>query len=540
MKEKKENLYTNLNFRNNNFQINKTKFFQSTTVLPRVLSRVLSRVFVTIFRSPKSLATGFSLALKRALKRAPNGTLTETPKRSSKWATKWALTSVSTLGFASFFALFFMAMLNLGCEIRSVDSSDQDTAKTTNTAVPDPGPGDNPKPDQPEPKAATVLENKIQFRPLEQAHKYEVQIQFKSELSSLLKQSPQAIQVLRRDVNQKVFVEIPYIESGLVDRSVVENTTYEYKISAIIQGQLQEQALLQVSIPLDMEVEGNHRLEASLSGKELKLGRLFLNDQSTLYTLGQNLKISATQIISEEGRIFGFSDSDKLAAKLTKTEILPSGMIEISADELVGSLEFNLDGLSGADGANGAAPDEGLRGHNGDPGLVYDVPGLFWKGCEELQTVYVGQKGGDGAIGYSGQNGINGGNTLGLKFTVKSGSQNVKILSRRPGMGGIGGSGAAGGQGGLGGAGLVIRGLQFGNLPKMIKYFYGSYFLVEGGIDNPPAKRVELHAIIEKGDKDCIEKSQAGQPGQTGPRGRDGQNGAMGGVTPVCINGSCF
>ena len=222
----------------------------------------------------------------------------------------------------------------------------------------------------------------------------------------------------------------------------------------------------------------NHEINLTQE-TEVSAHRIYFNKNGHLYTNGNNLKISADQIIVtnddevNQGRaedtyhIVTFRDPE-----IATSNTMKASYIEVKSPKAIGNLKVALTGRNGADGVDGidkaraegtilnAQAPAGENGANGEivrvvergESLGPDLPpnDIIVTNCKKPPTN--GSNGTDGLPGADGTDGVNGGATGNIYVEVLDDSQFTLTAHLRPGKGGRGGKGSPGQLGGKGGA----------------------------------------------------------------------------------------
>jgi hypothetical protein len=433
-------------------------------------------------------------------------------------------------------AIYSLIWMQLGCEVRSKEEANAPVATAApNESAPESQPGSAEQP-----KALTTEDGlaTLSVIPEAEPNQYSVSILFKNELLKLYQNNPKLIQVIRSEINGADAQILQMNGTGILDTKVKVNTDYEYKIVTYEKGVAEELETLKAHIPRDYVFSGEKIQQYDMNMGETAYGRVFFKNGAKLITSGFGIKIFADQIVSENGQITGYSEEMKGQALSTQRNGENGQFIEIKANSIVGQLQFDLDGMPGSYGIPGAPPTDTMRGSQGSPGYIsrlgfVDTP---TKICSNLQSVYRGEVGGQGAPGNNGGAGFSGGNSIGLRLMVKNlSTENWQIRSRRPGAGGFGGMGGAGGLGGEGGPGirLYYHDVLSSGKNQFIDY-NGDYSI------NFISTRIDRNSPLANEDMECFKKSAKGMDGARGDTGIQGPKGSDGSLSPVCINENCF
>ncbi|AFX99792.1 hypothetical protein [Bdellovibrio bacteriovorus] len=299
---------------------------------------------------------------------------------------------------------------------------------------------------------------------------------------------------------------IPNLHSGIV-LDAEGGKKLKFTITAYNSaGVLVLNATKLIEVPLDIVVSGLYPLQKDLN---LKIGRLYLNEDSVLKTNGYLLSIEANQIlVGRNSRILNFDQNDIWTSSAQQS----GGSISIRAKKASGYLIINLQGAKGKNGRSGTEIEHtrGLssarNGFDGDPGEWdgdEDCTEDRFSGQQRCGVINIrctnqpsnGEDGENGANGQDGEAGVRGGDSGSLFVQIKDDSYFTLNVSVMPGTGGLGGAGAPGKPGGKGGA--------------------------PGTLDQ---------------QKVC-KPAQKGKDGQSGKPGRDGENGSPGNLGTIELNG---
>lgn len=243
-----------------------------------------------------------------------------------------------------------------------------------------------------------------------------------------------------------------------------------------------------VTLPVDLVVTGSLK---GLSADQ-RFRRVFFSEGSELLTQGQDLRLLAEEIyMAPNSTIRSFHSSDRPAPGV---QAKSGGKVEILARQMTGALVIDLQGQSGADGAQGPAYSEPAS-----KGKDLTVGFSFGRQVSECKELKWGPRGSDGLPGRQGLPGGDGGvgGQLQLKVTDLT-KASVQFTAE----------GGLGGRGGLGGPG------QLGGDPGRSEYGH-----TYSGIAQIPCPSLN-HG-----------------PGATGPEGREGFTGREGAKGSLEING---
>ncbi|MBL7557610.1 MAG: hypothetical protein JNM24_17405 [Bdellovibrionaceae bacterium] len=231
-----------------------------------------------------------------------------------------------------------------------------------------------------------------------------------------------------------------------------------------------------VRVPIDLVIDENFK--GLTEDLDISIQRLYLSEHP-LITNGHNLKITASSIFSENGKIKSFSKPPKNSESNSKGKF--SGNIEINAKTLLGSLSIDMISGNGGPGKNGADYTEraksganagypfidctSRRDYYPEPRKPGQIPNAnFCKCGQEVKAT----PGINGLDGMNGSDGTDGGDIGNVKVHIEqvlnnSTSKEESLISPSnfvkvtlfPGTGGKGGKGSKGQLGGLGGAAFV-------------------------------------------------------------------------------------
>lgn len=176
-----------------------------------------------------------------------------------------------------------------------------------------------------------------------------------------------------------------------------------------------------------------------------KFDVLELKSGGVLYTLGNDVKIEVADFISD-GAIQTFPEGRVAPAGHVGRD---GGNIELRLQNPRGYLKAILRGERGGKGADGAPPDEALRG---DPGRVYSCAQVERKEHDPSQLL-----GKQGKRGHPAKDGFRGGNSGGMNIYYPLDADLVFVFEKCPGKGGEGGRGGAGGVRGPAGRACIIQ-----------------------------------------------------------------------------------
>ncbi|WP_413584780.1 hypothetical protein [Bdellovibrio sp. HCB274] len=218
----------------------------------------------------------------------------------------------------------------------------------------------------------------------------------------------------------------------------------------------------EVIVPLDLVISELYPLNKDTT---LVLGRLYLNDESTLQTNGFLLSIEANKIFARpKSRIINYNAGEIL----TKDSQKSGGSITLRAKHASGFLSINLNGLNGknghssvdqdfrtsiwpaADGDDGQPGESDGDGDCSDDGNGGGRCGVINIRCLKQPTN--GENGEKGEDGATGGNGMSGGDTGNLFVQIEEHESFALKVALKPGKGGKGGEGGQGKPGGKGGA----------------------------------------------------------------------------------------
>ncbi len=360
------------------------------------------------------------------------------------------------------FSIILVLSSNVGC-------SDVDYKNPTPDIQPPPidppGPLSVPKPPTPDtpvlveppPKLAVVI------KALDQPNAYYAVLNF-TDLSAgdwVVKRKKEG----ERDLH---VIELKESLDGIEDRTVEAASTYTYQLAKSDETKLSDP--ITVKIPRDFAIGGIQSMATNPQGKIEIAGfeRLFLHPESTILTQGRDLSIDVNEIISSNGEIRTFSETQQATLGQDGRS---GGSITIHAKKLIGTSSIALRGERGGQGQKGSRGEKGLKGPRGAPqtghlniGLSHYCGGAAVKFMRErYEDVWLkhparGGKGGQGDRGYQGYQGLRGGDSASLLAEIPLLDLKNISLSIEPGKGGTGGQGGDGGAGGDGGSGGTLNG----------------------------------------------------------------------------------
>jgi hypothetical protein len=346
--------------------------------------------------------------------------------------------------------------------------------------------------------------------PLPQANRYRVEMRWDAPTTGrcLLE---------RQDVvrgERKTLPEIDCARGSHFDDEALAGRRYRYRLHALEPAGPVAESSVELSIPRDLVLRGEH-LVPSLAG----VARLFLLRGTRLRTEGQAWRGELDALVAEDAVLETFREDDGKAPAGTAGKA--AGAIQLRIRRASGSLRLRLTGQDGGDGFPGVAGAAGKDGADGKRAVIDVAPQCFqsfphlaprlsdlltiaWEGREFpggvrrwMRCSVPATHGADGAPGAPGQPGTAGGRGGASPRTllVVDNGEDFR-WSLVAAAGGIGGRGGPGGPGGLGGRG--------GNAGATDK----------AGI---------------------CPKTLPGKDGATGARGADGPSGADGLTEPVCV-----
>lgn len=218
---------------------------------------------------------------------------------------------------------------------------------------------------------------------------------------------------------------------------------------------------IEVLPPLSLKTSQNLDLVATYgitaNFEKIVFQRLELMKGAQIFLKTFSGQVIINELHSEFGTIQTFPSNDK--ANLGESG-LSGGHVEFIIKKGDGNLSLVARGQHGGDGIEGPAPDEKLRGRQGESGQLAEFGNANY--CDPSSLLCIistyscvksptdSSPGYQGLKGYRGNPGKDGGNS-GLYF-VSSSIPTVKInVISKEGKGGSGGAGGAGGEGGFGG-----------------------------------------------------------------------------------------
>ncbi|MGZ3747122.1 MAG: hypothetical protein ACXWRE_07135 [Pseudobdellovibrionaceae bacterium] len=179
----------------------------------------------------------------------------------------------------------------------------------------------------------------------------------------------------------------------------------------------------------------------------LRYDRLVLGPKAQFITQGLNVRIEVKELIAKDSIIRTFK-SDQIAEPGANGR--DGGHLELIAEKATGNLTLLMQGERGGGGAEGAPPNESLRGATGAKGL--DAIFSYERGLRLcVRKARDGAQGGQGLQGFVGGPGGRGGDTGSALVKITEADNFTVKIQKTPGGGGAGGQGGAGGPGGQGG-----------------------------------------------------------------------------------------
>ena len=317
----------------------------------------------------------------------------------------------------------------------------------------------------------------------------------------------QALVLRRKDESgkQTQFDLLSSQTDSYTDSAVTAGAKYVYSLASLSSDGLAEVASTEIQIPVDIEIKDVAVWPASeITG----INRLFFRKDSRLVTQGQQFKIVARKIISDDGVIESWPDGQTASPN---TPGRAGGLISIETDLGEGRLQVLARGENGGQGSAGGAGGAGAAGPGGNNGeaksetdcpfssgllanfLNPDRPGRCHTRHYCSRPTGDGGAGNRGLPGAQGARGFPGGDAAEVHVLVHADSALQVVQSLLPGRGGLGGIGGPGGPGGAGG---------------------------------PPGTR-------DRGN--LCRAANWGPAGSQGPTGPTGELGIPGSTRPVCV-----
>lgn len=261
-------------------------------------------------------------------------------------------------------------------------------------------------------------------------------------------------------------------KTRFVDNAVVAGEAYVYNLSVVEATQRRVVATNKILVPGDFTVKGRMVLKDANVPKRIRT--LTFEKDAILFTIGENVKLEADEIVSEDGQIVSFP-ADHFPNRGVNGR--SGGEITVRAKKATGVLTvqgLGQNGGQGADGVDGVNGEPGVAGNPGKSHPKNPQDQLNLKALREQCRKFIEQnnfrqvqrrvkcdvKPTNGTDGGSGSNGTPGGvggaggdsatvrveidqmDTLNLKLIVEPG------LPGKGGVGGRAGLGAAGGAAG--------------------------------------------------------------------------------------------
>lgn len=273
---------------------------------------------------------------------------------------------------------------------------------------------------------------------------------------------------LQYDGNQTVLVDAITLQD-----TKIATQKFEYQISS--NGKLLQP--INFTIKPDLVIIGTVDLASlPLTSLSLDIGTLFIDTDSRLITGGGTISITATNIISKNGRIETLFEDYANSPALKGYTGQSGGNITVKTNLLAGNLKFVMRGQKGGQGMDGIpvteVPPQAAPGRDSA-----DRPACDWSGllvsppvqalierpphehCSHYCPQYArnGEPGAKGLTGNKGSTGAPGGNTGSLSFAATKAIREQVSVELLPGAGGEPGAGGPGGAGGAGGNPGAIR-----------------------------------------------------------------------------------
>ena len=330
-------------------------------------------------------------------------------------------------------------VLVLGCQNKTTPVPEDQLTQPEKTSVPEapfqPGTG---------PLRLTAVASG-----LERPHQYSVDLQWKSG-----EQEPSVFYIVKRSDWNEGRV-IPPGQSFYKDIHVTEDQEYLYQVQMLNGSKNLSTDWVKIKIPRDKVFSSESTVQI---GELTEFHRIFILNQARLSWQGEELKIKADEIISEQAVFEAFSPENKNAPVGQPGK--HGGLLKIHARKLRGTLLIRGDGQNGGPGTTGTSGTKGSPGgrgpdtflHWGSPNPVPDGAYLhhgYWFYCDPPRPS--GGQGGQGGEGGKGNPGLSGGNSAKVHVEIGDAKDGEVLITQKPGLGGEPGLGGPGGPGGPGG-----------------------------------------------------------------------------------------
>ncbi|MBI4404091.1 MAG: hypothetical protein HY537_08020 [Deltaproteobacteria bacterium] len=274
------------------------------------------------------------------------------------------------------------------------------------------------------------------------------------------------------DEEDVLFEQLEAEKDSYSDSNVIAGKQYRYEFGFVANTGNIKVAQKTVTIPIDFEISGT-----VLNPRLTNFNRIFLVEGARIITMGENLVINVSEVISQNGIIESFPENQ---TAVPQGDGRAGGTIEIHARSGQGTLFIYGSGENGGDGLPGIKGAIGKKGIQGkfaisthqQVDVVCDcgrhaqkLERLIDEGSVTATLEYALEKTrhrcilqpGDGEIGEPGGTGANGGDggrggdsaAVTVEITEPN-TLEVKAFAT-PGRGGHGGPGGVGGDGGPGG-----------------------------------------------------------------------------------------
>ncbi|MBS1970059.1 MAG: collagen-like protein [Bdellovibrionales bacterium] len=270
------------------------------------------------------------------------------------------------------------------------------------------------------------------------------------------------------DGNQAVLVDAINLQDAKL-----ATQKFEYQISS--NGKLLQP--INFSIKPDLVIIGTVDLASlPLTSLDLDIGTLFIDTDSRLVTGGESISITATNILSNNGRIETLSEEYAGTSAIRGHTGKNGGDIVVKTNLLAGNLKFIMRGQKGGQGMDGIpvteVPPQAAPGRDSADHAACDWSGLLvsppvqalierppHEHCSQYCPQYArnGEPGAKGLPGNKGNSGAQGGSTGTLNFSATKATRDQISVELIPGAGGEAGAGGPGGAGGAGGNPGAIR-----------------------------------------------------------------------------------
>lgn len=259
------------------------------------------------------------------------------------------------------------------------------------------------------------------------------------------------IQRQHKDPSPKLVATLEPKVRQYVDSPVTAGETYRYFLGVLDGEEYRVLQEVSLTIPRDLQVTGSEVIERTDG-----FNRLFFGPEGRLITYGRATVISVNEIISENGAIETFPETQRAGFEKPGRD---GGRITIRAKTGRGVLRILARGEKGGTGIQGAPGKTGFTGRDGYHGECVEVPrihpergSILGYTIECRSQTGDGVRGGGGYDGNPGNPGMPGGASARIYVQIDDPSRIQIKPYAITGQGGPGGPGGPGGIGGPGGA----------------------------------------------------------------------------------------